>query len=259
MKPFLAVDIGNSGVKYGVFEKCAKNHVEPNVIWRDRPEDFRRHLRESERLTWWISSVHRDYLKSVTDWIAQHRPGDRVRVLTDADVPLETSVPEPQRLGIDRMLAAYAARRWALERAENSVTDSLLICDLGTAITLDLVSPEGVLEGGAIVPGFSMMIQSLAKGADLIPELHVSFEEIVELDFPGKNTYEAISGGALWSIVGTIRQCYELVRKRHPNSNPLLLLTGEIAPMIARRLNDESVYVFPNLVLSGIASVAELK
>lgn len=66
----------------------------------------------------------------------------------------------PERLGVDRWLAMLAARkRWP--------ADNLLIVDSGSAVTLDIVSNDGAHDGGYIVPGLRLQMESLARGTAL--------------------------------------------------------------------------------------------
>ena len=66
---------------------------------------------------WMIASVHRgaaDRLAAaVTEWATRAGAACAIRRLTYRDVPLEIRVDQPERVGIDRLLAAFAADRAA--------------------------------------------------------------------------------------------------------------------------------------------------
>ena len=49
-----------------------------------------------------------------------------------------------------------------------------MIVDVGTAITVDLVSADGAFLGGAILPGIQMSARALHEFTDLLPLVDVS-------------------------------------------------------------------------------------
>ena len=63
--------------------------------------------------------------------------------------------PWPDMVGIDRLVDAVAVNR--LRDAKRSAA----IVDVGTAITVDLVSANGAFLGGAILPGIAMAARAL--------------------------------------------------------------------------------------------------
>lgn len=67
----------------------------------------------------------------------------------DFPIPIETDVDEPEKVGVDRLLAALAAYR--------QVKGACIVVDAGTAVTIDAVSADGVFQGGAIFPGLDLM------------------------------------------------------------------------------------------------------
>ena len=76
---------------------------------------------------------------------------------------LVSSYAEPERMGVDRWLAMLAAHA--------DYEGALCVIDAGTAVTVDLVSAEGVHEGGYILPGADLMRRALSNETGRI---HVS-------------------------------------------------------------------------------------
>jgi type III pantothenate kinase len=77
---------------------------------------------------------------------------------TAANVSSAYDVPE--RLGVDRWLAMLAAY--------NSLSEAVVVIDLGSAMTADGISKAGHHVGGYIAPGLRMMAQSLLARTDLV-------------------------------------------------------------------------------------------
>src|SRR5205807_1116 len=110
-------------------------------------------------------------------------------------LPLLVGVGYPERVGIDRLLNAVAAK----DRIKRSVP--LLLIDAGTAITVDRVNADGVFEGGAILPGLRLMAQALHDHTALLPRVVIADVPTV----PGRDTESAIQAGVYWAAAGGIK------------------------------------------------------
>ena len=151
-------------------------------------------------------------------------------------------------VGIDRLLAAVAANR--IRRPDRPA----VVADLGTAITVDLISGAGEFEGGAILPGIEMAARALHDYTDLLPRIEMS--ELAEPpDALGKATEPAMRSGLYWGAVGSVR---ELIWRMvgDGRSEPVLFVTGGAGPMVAKLLHEDAHHV-PHLTLAGIAISAD--
>ena len=126
-----------------------------------------------------------------------------------------------------------------------------VIVDVGTAITVDLVSADGAFLGGAILPGIAMSARALHEFTDLLPLVDVS-----ELAAPppalGTATVAAIRAGLFWGAVGGLR---ELIGQLAGAERPEVILTGGASPAVAELLG-QSARLVPHLTLAGIALAA---
>jgi type III pantothenate kinase len=165
-------------------------------------------------------------------------------------VKLAIEVDSPERVGVDRLMAAVAAER--LRGSDRAA----VVVDLGTAITVDLVTPAGAFAGGAILPGLAMSAQALEEQTDALP--HVPLDHWQRPPAPlGKSTVPAIEAGLFWGTVGAVR---ELIGQLSAGceSSPDVFLTGGHAPLVATALANSvswTVRHVPHLVLAGIAIV----
>jgi type III pantothenate kinase len=97
----------------------------------------------------------------------------------------------PEKLGVDRWLAMLGAV------AHYSVP--VCIVDFGTAITLDVIDKHGQHLGGMIMPGLTVLKQSLSNNtADL------NFCSEVHKQGLAKDTQAAIYNGCLYAVKGFI-------------------------------------------------------
>jgi type III pantothenate kinase len=199
---------------------------------------------------WAIGSVNRSTTTRLLDFLAEHHREDRIHLLSSGDLPLVVRLPQPDRVGVDRLLDAVAAN--VLRRPNRPA----VVVDVGTAITVDLVDAEGVFRGGAILPGIGMSARAMHEFTDLLPRF-----ELRDLGTPpppiGTSTEQAIHSGLFWMAVGAIR---ELAGRMvdDPTTAPDIFISGGAGVAVADLLGDATQYV-PHLTLSGIWRSVELE
>ncbi len=252
--PLVAVDIGNTRFKLGLFEQPPLTADDalpsPTRVLELSPQEVPRIADwclpySIESLSWWVGSVQRSYTSRLLQWLRAER-NTSITLLACRDLNLATALPRPDMAGIDRLLAAVAANRL------RSKDRDAVVVDLGTAVTVDFVSRDGVFQGGAILPGVAMAARALHEFTDLLPLVPMS-----ELETPppalGNDTVSAMRAGLFWGVIGGVKQLLaEYARDCEP---PLVILTGGAAANVAQLLASDALYV-PHLVLAGIALTA---
>ncbi len=139
----------------------------------------------------------------------------RVFHLTSINCPgLSIHYPRPAEIGQDRLANSIAAQ--ALYGAP------AVVIDMGTAVTFDLITPEGGYEGGIIAPGLSVMTRYLHEQTALLPELDP--DSLVFSAGIGKSTVEAMKLGCAIGFSGMVRALLDQVllemrRLGHPSVN----------------------------------------
>ncbi|NOZ38928.1 MAG: type III pantothenate kinase [Planctomycetes bacterium] len=267
---FLAIDVGSSRVKLGWFPppgECT-TEIERTLFPIAAPQ-----LPQPEKT---LAVSHRgeaDLHAEISEWIEQVgaiesrrfvasvHPGAMaavqgifagdLRVLTHVDLPIEVRVDQPERVGIDRLLNAVAVNRLRPPQ------QPAIVVDLGTACTVDLIAPDGAFEGGAIFPGTTLAATALHSGTATLPQLTAeSFASPPVV--VGKSTQAAISAGLYWGIVGAVYELVARIRRECPEPPQLFLTGGEASRLVAHLTSDiQKPRHLPNLVLSGIATLAE--
>lgn len=259
MKPDVVVDVGNSRVKWGLcsaegVERVASLTPDDPTGWARQAEDWE--LRPGK--AWWVlTGVQPKSRDQLADWLG--RRGDRVRLLTEAqELPLRVALEHPDRVGIDRLFDAVAAK----DRVRREV--AILIVDAGSAVTIDLVDEAGAFQGGVIFPGFRLMTKALHDYTALLPPVAI---DRVNPPVPGNTTAGAIQAGVYWAVAGGIKAVLRQLAARCrwdatakamsplPH-DPFVFLTGGDAELLAPVL-DPSIIVWPEMTLEGIRVAAE--
>jgi type III pantothenate kinase len=263
--PLVAVDVGNSRVKLGWFDAptapqsethpCPTSTLELHprqpdwsalAAWIDERSAGSHDVRGGA-VDFVIGSVQRAACERIVEWLGSGGARWRRRVVSHVDLPLRVELPEPQRVGVDRLLAAVAVNRL------RPPASPALVIDLGSAITVDWITAQGAFAGGAILPGIGMSAQALHEQTDALPLLATRI-----LDRPpeplGKSTTEAIESGLFWGAVGGMQEVARRISDSQ-GQRPAIFLTGGAAPAVARYFSDDAQFA-PHLVLGGIALVA---
>jgi len=160
----------------------------------------------------------------------------------DRAFAMDIQCDDPEPVGVDRLLNALGA----YARIESEV----IVVDVGTAVTVDLISARGSFCGGAIAPGPGAMLRALSESAELLPD--VALEE--PASSVGHNTIEAMRSGAWYGAIGLVREL-AAVHAAQSTGAPPVLVTGGAGEFVARALNPPAEYL-PLLTLEGLAILA---
>ena len=252
--PLIAIDVGNARIKLGLFRgpygdalpepAATLQLLDDAPTWQLIDAWLKEAGADAERLPWWIASVSRPAATRLIDWLREHRPHDPVTLLAAGDLPLDVALQRPDMVGVDRLLDAVAANHL---RQPNRPA---VVVDVGTAITVDLVSADGAFQGGGILPGIGMSARAMHQFTDLLPLIPMS-----ELAAPppalGTSTTPAMRSGLFWGAVGAIRELAARLGE-DLDEEPQLFLTGGAGPAVAELLGRSARHV-PHLTLAGIA------
>lgn len=259
MPAVVAIDIGNTRAKFGIFQPNANGFVDPKVIvarvlsqTNDLSIDF---------LRWWnsldASAVSRVVVAGsdpdlrdelIRRWpLKQHAP---VVVSSFQQIPVQVDVDFPSRVGIDRLLNALAVAR--LKDASRPA----VVVDSGTATTVDLVTSDGTFRGGSILPGLRLSAHAMHDYTARLPLLDVDETLTALPSLPGRNTEAAMLAGLFVGQLGAVREISERLaiaaqKNFYESQSPQLFITGGGGRQLAEHLPD-SVYV-DSLALHGLA------
>ena len=237
----LVVDIGNTSIHAGLFRgaRLQKRFSVPTSMART-PARLRRALGRRAR------GAEQAIVCSVVPWAT---PGvaqalrtigcARVRIVgRNLRVPLRNRYRHPRQVGQDRLVGAYAAL--------SEFKRDCIVVDLGTAITIDVVTKAGEYLGGVIAPGLDISLEALASRTALLPK--------VELKQPpellGRDTANSIRSGILY---GCVALCDGLVAglKRRYAPNAVVVATGGASSLVTRHTRTID-HLRPHLVLEGL-------
>lgn len=156
-------------------------------------------------------------------------------------LPIKNAYETPETLGMDRIAAAVGA--WCIQPGKDC-----LVIDMGTAITYDIVSKEGVYEGGNIAPGLNLRLKALHEFTGRLPEVSAK----ADFETFGRNTEKAIRAGVMQGIVHEVNGYFDQYKEKF--TGLFAFLTGGDLIYFAEKLKN-GIFVSGNLVLIGLNKI----
>ena len=215
------LDIGNSAIKWRT--------TESNVYSKRVDKFLLNSLPQADKA--WVSAVAN--LHIIDDLEAYF---DEVHLLNTQDNfnNLQISYVDSSSLGSDRFFAMLGA----MERFPNK---ALLIIDIGSAMTFDVINEDGYHQGGLIMPGLEVLRKSFSK--------FETTDVSTNLDGLANNTKDAWKSGTQAMLLSSINSQIEKFNGMF--SDGIVTICGGLVHEIKNEL-PEFVQIFDNLVLDGL-------
>jgi len=247
----IAVDIGNSDVVLGLVKDSKilqswRLHTsihqsvdEYEILVRGMLFACNFSLKEAQGAV--LSSVVPELTEVFTILLENLIGKPPIKVSHECNLGIEINTETPAKVGEDRLINASAAYQ--------QYKNSLIIIDCGTATTLDVVTAEGVFQGGVICPGLLISADVLFSKAAQLFQVNLEMPEYVI----GKNTTDSIKSGLIYGYGGMIdslikRITNEIEQQGQPT--PKVVITGGLAAKILPILSN--VIYHDDLTLRGL-------
>lgn len=242
MPHILAIDSGNSFVKWGLFNhgRCLKQ----GKVQYDKIQNVKnvfKELQAPESII--ISHVARAATKNqICEQISSWSVKPHWIRSCAFQCGVSNSYSDPAQLGCDRWASLIAA--WEMQQ------QACLVINVGTAVTIDALSESGEFLGGIILPGFQLMLNSLQLGTQLFNADMSTYE-----DFP-VSTNSAIQSGIIHSVIGAIERMNNLLSMKINQPVKISIISGGAASLLFPFIKIP-IKAIDNLVLKGLVLIAE--
>ena len=154
---------------------------------------------------------------------------------------LKMDFADPASVGADRVAEMVAAKSaWGAP---------VLVVDLGTATTFELLDLEGSFKGGIIAPGMGLGAAALAQGAAQLPAVGLRAPRTLL----GRTTEAAMRSGIIMGEVARIDGLIDMIWAEAGYTTPVVL-TGRGAEAIAALMTHEAA-VDQSLGLRGLVEL----
>lgn len=234
----LAIDIGNSRTKLGVFK--FRNLVDQKVVNNDDLNQFSSFIPFAGIDGLIISSVNREAEKNLN---LSELKCTQVRLSDQLPLPFKMEYETPETLGKDRIAAVAGAMK-------AFPTSNLLVIDAGSCITYDFLTADYRYLGGAISPGLQMRLKAMHQLTDALPLIQWEGSELPQMI--GKSTISSMLSGAINGAVGEIKSFITTYQRQYNELK--IVLTGGDANLFEIELKN-GIFADPNLVLKGLNEI----
>ncbi|MGM0496724.1 MAG: type III pantothenate kinase [Bacteroidota bacterium] len=233
----LTIDIGNSNVKLGLFKSGSL--ISTHKLNTINHQKILQYALKRNVKNVIISSV-----KSSTPFYTPRLKKyfrNFIELSINTPLPIKIRYKSPESLGRDRIAAAVGANH--LFPGKN-----VLVIDMGSAITFDIITKNKEFIGGNISPGMNMRFLALNQFTNQLPLYH----QTGQYNFIGQDTREAIISGVQTGIIFEIERYIEYIRGIYAPSETII--TGGDCKFFDNKLKYH-IFAEPNLVNLGLYKI----
>lgn len=250
----LAIDIGNTETALGLFDRD-----EPAGDWRiatvaeRTPDELAVQLSALLRFAGFgldrvsgvsMASVVPAAGAATSKMVEVHMDAPLLNVGPGVECGLTIDYEHPESVGADRVANAVAGYK--------EEGGPLVVVDFGTATTFDVISAEGVYQGGVIAPG-------LVTGADALVRAAAGLRE-VSLEAPeryiGHNTAQSLRSGFIFGTAAMVDGIVAGIRRELGVVCPVIG-TGGLADLVSLHCRTIDK-IEPHLTLYGLKLIWDL-
>jgi type III pantothenate kinase len=249
----LTIDIGNTNIVIGVYDVATlRGHWRlSSTITRTCDESWiiTRLLFESAKIQdsqisgIAISSVVPGLTDVFIQMAEKHFGVEPVVVGSELDTGIKILYQTPNTVGADRICNAVGGF--------TKYGGPLIVVDLGTATTFDIITKHAEYLGGIIFPGIEMSASLLHHRTARLPKVALTFPEQIV----GTTTTESIQSGLMYGSVemidGLVRRVMEERREQMQ-----VVATGGLAHVLQKKSTQLKV-IDPFLTLDGLRLIYE--
>lgn len=247
-QPLLVFDVGNTHIKCALFDqgRMVKRTLFKTVrdgVAADFSDQLKTFVGDGTPFNCVIASVVRGAAEQVQTCVRLFWHIEAVVVTAAMNLGICAGVPRPEAVGIDRLLEAAEAFRL--------VKGAVVVATLGSAVTVDLVSQDGVFRGGTILPGLSMGLGVLHVKTSLLPDVTLETPATVL----GTDTASCMRAGVVYGMAGAVTRIYQELCALSADRPKLVITGGDadvIGPFLSLPYQQE-----PDLVLRSLWWVFE--
>ncbi len=159
----------------------------------------------------------------------------------DLKLPVQLDYSTPKTLGYDRISNVCGGRSVVKQ-------GPLLVIDIGTCITYDLLTSKNHFLGGAISPGLGIRFKGMNNLTARLPLT----ELVTTPKLTGRSTIESLQSGVFW---GTLSELEGMIARYTEQEGQLsVILTGGDCQYFENALKSPT-FASPNLTLIGLNEI----
>ena len=251
----LAIDIGNTNIKIGVFDGDKLIHSFRLSTLQQRTGDeygldilsqFRARSIAPESVNGTIMSSVKPGLNYTFEHVCDDYIGVKPLVVgSGIKTGINIKYDNPKEVGADRIVNSVAAYYL--------YGGPCITIDCGTATTFNVISEKGEFLGGAIGHGLKSAADALSRSAEKLPKIELTLPSKVV----GRTTITNMQSGLLQGYIGMAERIVRLIREETGYSDAKVVATGGLSEII-RKNSDVIDITDRTLTLRGLNIIYKL-
>ena len=231
----LCIDVGNTNIKYGVFDgdrlvvsfrvatdlkrtsdQYGTALIDMFAVKGISPEDISGVI---------VSSVVPRLNYTITHMCAGYLGVEPLVVGSGLKTGHNLRVDDAREVGADRIVNDVAAIK--------KYGAPLIVIDFGTATTFNVVNEQKEFIGGAVAPGMRGSMDSLVSGTAKLPRVEIETPKSVI----GKNTVTNLQAGLVFGFAGLVDYIVKKIKKEMKCPEMKVVATGGFSEIIAGEIS----------------------
>ncbi len=249
MTTLLLADVGNTRTKVAVAGSP------PRVVVRDAAHDPAGWVDALAAAAgpgpwrWAVGGANPPRVDALRAWVAGRGEACAV-VRHHSHVPLTIRGPDPDSVGVDRLLDCFGAN------ARRRPGAAAVVADAGTAVVVNVLDADGVLVGGAIMPGYATMLAALHAKTARLPRVEPGERRP---HFPGLNTADAMRAGCFHAAAGGLSALVREAVATLGGGCDVFLTGGDAARLAEALAWCDDLQVVDTLTLEGLQLASDFR
>ncbi|HHV13551.1 MAG TPA: type III pantothenate kinase [Clostridiales bacterium] len=250
----LVVDVGNTNITLGVFERSDIKATFRLTTNADRTSDEyglvlcdllkAKNIGVEQIKSVIIASVVPKLMHSLTSGIIKYLNLTPLIVGAGTKTGIKVSTANPKEVGADRVVDAVAAYE--------IYGGPVLVIDFGTAITYDLILEDGTFHAAVTCPGLRIAANALWAGTAKLPEIEIAMPDTVL----AKDTITSMQAGLVFGCIGQTEYIVKRMLKEAGIGSCRVIATGGLGKIIAGATDVIEIYD-PHLTLKGLKIISD--
>ncbi|MBR2337519.1 MAG: type III pantothenate kinase [Clostridia bacterium] len=251
------IDIGNSNIKYAIFDGSEVKATFRVTSKRDATSDeygviVRDLLREAGIPKKSIKGVIMSSVIPSLNYTMEHMCRDYLGVEPLIIGPgvktgLNIKADNPKEVGSDIIVDSVSAIK------KLGKGTPIIAIDFGTATTFDVISERGELIGVVISPGIKSALDSLTNSTANLPRIELEKPKSVI----GKNTVSCMQSGIIFGFSGLVDNIIAKIKEELKRPDTKVIATGGLGKIIFKETQNIDFYD-PLLTLNGLRYIYEM-
>ncbi len=253
----LAIDVGNTNIKLGVYDKDELKHSWRLSVKVVRTADeigilfaglFGSKSVDLKNFDGVIMSSVQPSLNYTIEHACEYYLGKKpIMVGVGIKTGLNIKYSNPQEVGADRIVNSVAAYKL--------YGGPCIVVDFGTATTFNVISPRGEFMGGCIAPGIITGLEALTNNTAKLPRVEIAKPDSII----AKSTVTGLQAGMVYGSTGMVKYILQKLKEESGYADVKVIATGGLSEVILG-VDDEKIIdvVDRSLTLKGLKLIYDM-